>query len=103
MVQAFKKVLELSQSQAAWVQMAFLWRLLLYGVAGATFFVRKYSYKSVCIIGLALLCRGSFAILPGCYNGNNSWFFGLGLLSLNLGLAFLELLPIPKYFWDGCS
>lgn len=35
MVNAFKKVLELSNVQASWVQMAFLWRLFLHGIASS--------------------------------------------------------------------
>ena len=44
MVQAFKKVLELSNSQAAWVQMAFYGGYFCMALPAALF-VRKYSYK----------------------------------------------------------
>ena len=53
MVQAFKKVLELSNSQAAGVQMAFYGGYFCMALPAALF-VRKYSYKTGVLIGLGL-------------------------------------------------
>jgi FHS family L-fucose permease-like MFS transporter len=58
MVQAFKKVLELSNSQAAWVQMAFYGGYFSMALPAALF-VRKYSYKIGVLIGLALYAIGA--------------------------------------------
>ena len=51
MVQAFKKVLELSNSEAAWVQMAFYGGYFCMALPAAMF-MRKYSYKVGILIGL---------------------------------------------------
>lgn len=53
-MQAFKKVLELSNSQAAWVQMAFYGGYFCMAIL-AVLFLRKYSYKTGVLIGLGLL------------------------------------------------
>ena len=49
MVQAFKKVLELSNSQAAWIQMAFYGGYFCMALPAAIF-VRKYNYKHGIIV-----------------------------------------------------
>ena len=53
MVQAFKKVLELSNSEAAWVQMAFYGGYFCMALPAALF-MKKYSYKVGILIGLGL-------------------------------------------------
>ena len=58
MVQAFKKVLELSNSQAAWVQMAFYGGYFCMALPAALF-VRKFSYKSGVLVGLTLYAGGA--------------------------------------------
>ena len=68
MVQAFKKVLELSNSQAAWVQMAFYGGYFCMALPAALF-VRKYSYKIGVLIGLAFVCYRCFIILSGSIAG----------------------------------
>lgn len=67
MVQAFKKVLELSNTQAAWVQMAFYGGYFCMALPAALF-VRKYSYKAGVMVGL-IICYGCIIILPSSYNG----------------------------------
>ena len=49
MVQAFKKVLELTNSQAAWVQMAFYGGYFCMALPAAML-MRKYSYKTLSLI-----------------------------------------------------
>lgn len=93
MVQAFKKVLELSNSQAAWVQTAF------YGgyfcmVLPAAMFMRKYSYKVGILIGLGLYAVGTLLFYPAAIP-EPFWFFCLGLYILTFGLAFLETAANP--------
>ena len=62
MVQAFKKVLELSNSQAAWVQMAFYGGYFCMALPAALF-MRKYSYKVGILIGLGLYASGALLFL----------------------------------------
>jgi len=93
MVQAFKKVLELSNSQAAWVQMAFYGGYFCMALPAALY-VRKFSYKSGVLVGLTLYAVGALLFYPAATTGM-FWFFCLGLYILTFGLAFLETTANP--------
>lgn len=93
MVQAFKKVLELSNSQAAWVQMAFYGGYFCMALPAAIF-MRKYSYKVGILIGLGLYATGALLFYPATIT-EQFWFFCLGLYVLTIGLAFLETAANP--------
>ncbi|MDO6739199.1 L-fucose:H+ symporter permease [Wenyingzhuangia sp. 2_MG-2023] len=93
MVQAFKKVLELSNSQAAWVQMAFYGGYFCMALPAAMF-MRKYSYKVGILIGLGLYATGALLFYPAAIT-EQFWFFCVGLYVLTFGLAFLETAANP--------
>ena len=93
MVQAFKKVLELSNSQAAWVQMAFYGGYFCMALPAAMF-MRKYSYKVGILIGLGLYAIGALMFYPAAVM-EQFWFFCFGLYILTFGLAFLETAANP--------
>lgn len=93
MVQAFKKVLELTNSQAAWVQMAFYGGYFCMALPAALF-VRKYTYKYGIIVGLSLYAFGALLFYPATVT-EEFWFFCLGLYVLTFGLAFLETTANP--------
>ena len=93
MVQAFKKVLELSNSQAAWVQMAFYGGYFCMALPAALF-VRKYSYKTGVLIGLGLYAAGALLFYPAAIM-EQFWFFCFALYILTFGLAFLETTANP--------
>lgn len=93
MVQAFKTVLELSNSQAAWVQMAFYGGYFCMALPAAMF-MRKYSYKVGILIGLGLFASGALLFYPAAIS-EKFWFFCLGLYVLTFGLAFLETAANP--------
>ncbi|SHG74449.1 L-fucose:H+ symporter permease [Flagellimonas flava] len=101
MVQAFKKVLELSNSQAAWVQMAFYGGYFCMALPAALF-VRKYSYKTGVLIGLALYAAGALMFYPAAVT-EKFWFFCLGLYVLTFGLAFLETTANPYILAMGAK
>lgn len=101
MVQAFKKVLELSNSQAAWVQMAFYGGYFCMALPAALF-VRKYSYKTGVLIGLALYAVGALMFYPAAIS-EAFWFFCLGLYVLTFGLAFLETTANPYILAMGAK
>ncbi len=101
MVQAFKKVLELSNSQAAWVQMAFYGGYFCMALPAALF-VRKYSYKTGVLIGLALYAAGALMFYPAAIS-EKFWFFCLGLYVLTFGLAFLETTANPYILAMGAK
>ena len=93
MVQAFKKVLELTNSQAAWVQMAFYGGYFCMALPAAML-MRKYSYKTCILIGLGLYATGALLFYPAALN-EKFWFFCLALYILTFGLAFLETAANP--------
>lgn len=93
MVQAFKKILELSNSEAAWVQMAFYGGYFCMALPAAMF-MRKYSYKVGILIGLALYATGALLFYPAAQS-ESFMFFCLGLYVLTFGLAFLETAANP--------
>jgi FHS family L-fucose permease-like MFS transporter len=93
MVQAFKKVLELSNSEAAWVQMAFYGGYFCMALPAAML-MRKYSYKVGILIGLGLYATGALLFYPAAVT-EQFWFFCLGLYILTFGLAFLETAANP--------
>ena len=101
MVQAFKKVLELSNSQAAWVQMAFYGGYFCMALPAALF-VRRYSYKVGVLIGLALYAVGALMFYPAAIS-EQFWFFCLGLYILTFGLAFLETTANPYILAMGAK
>jgi FHS family L-fucose permease-like MFS transporter len=93
MVNAFKKVLELSNSEAAWVQMAFYGGYFCMALPAAMF-MRKYSYKVGILIGLGLYATGALLFYPAAQL-ESFVFFCLGLYILTFGLAFLETAANP--------
>lgn len=101
MVQAFKKVLELSNSQAAWVQMAFYGGYFCMALPAAMF-MRKYSYKVGILIGLGLYAVGALLFYPAAIT-EQFWFFCMGLYVLTFGLAFLETAANPYILAMGAK
>lgn len=93
MVQAFKKVLELSNTEASWVQMAFYGGYFCMALPAAIF-VRRFSYKAGILTGLGLYAAGALLFYPAA-NTEQFWFFCLGLYIITFGLAFLETVANP--------
>jgi FHS family L-fucose permease-like MFS transporter len=93
MVNAFKKILELSNSEAAWVQMAFYGGYFSMALPAAIF-IRKFNYKKGILLGLILYAIGALMFYPAAIT-EKFWFFCLGLYILTFGLAFLETTANP--------
>ena len=60
----------------------------------AALFIRKYSYKSGILLGLALYAMGAFMFIPAA-NYQQFSFFCISLYILTFGLAFLETTANP--------
>ena len=60
----------------------------------AALFIRKYSYKSGILLGLALYATGAFLFMPAA-EMQSFTFFCLSLYILTFGLAFLETTANP--------
>ena len=93
MVAAFQTVMELSAAKASMVQFAFYGGYATMAVPAALF-IRKYSYKSGILLGLALYAIGAFLFIPAAAYQEFS-FFCLSLYILTFGLAFLETTANP--------
>ncbi len=93
MVAAFKTVMEISNAEAAWVQCAFYGGYFTMAIPAALF-IRKYSYKSGILLGLALYAIGAFLFIPAAAYQQFS-FFCISLYILTFGLAFLETTANP--------
>jgi FHS family L-fucose permease-like MFS transporter len=93
MVAAFKRVLELNNTQASWVQLAFYGGYFTMALPAA-FFIKKYTYKAGIILGLGLYAFGACLFYPAA-----AWesygFFLASLYILTFGLAFLETTANP--------
>jgi len=93
MVSAFKKILELNNTQASWVQAAFYGGYFTMALPAA-FIVKKYSYKVGIIAGLILYATGALLFYPAAAF-ENYFFFLAALYILTFGLAFLETTANP--------
>ena len=93
MVSAFKKVLELNNTQASWVQMAFYGGYFTMALPAAIF-AKRYSYKKGILLGLALYAAGAILFYPAAAYEQFT-FFLLALYILTFGLAFLETTANP--------
>lgn len=93
MVAAFQTVMELSAAKASMVQFAFYGGYATMAIPAALF-IRKNSYKSGILLGLALYAVGAFLFIPAA-NLQEFSFFCISLYVLTFGLAFLETTANP--------
>jgi FHS family L-fucose permease-like MFS transporter len=93
MVAAFKRVLELNNVQASWVQLAFYGGYFTMALPAA-FFIKKYSYKTGILLGLGLYAFGAILFYPAAAFESYGFFLA-SLYILTFGLAFLETTANP--------
>lgn len=93
MVAAFQTLMELPAAKASLVQFAFYGGYATMAVPAALF-IRKYSYKSGILLGLALYAIGAFLFIPAAAYQEFT-FFCVSLYILTFGLAFLETTANP--------
>ncbi|MDE7143730.1 MAG: L-fucose:H+ symporter permease [Muribaculaceae bacterium] len=93
MVAAFQTVMEISASKASLVQFAFYGGYATMAIPAALF-IRRYSYKSGILLGLALYAVGALLFIPAA-NMQEFGFFCVSLYVLTFGLAFLETTANP--------
>jgi len=93
LVAAFGRVMEISSSRAALVQLAFYGGYFTMALPAALF-IRKYNYKIAILIGLGLYATGALMFFPAANYGIFGFFLG-SLYILTFGLAFLETTANP--------
>ena len=93
MVSAFKKVLELSNTEASWVQAAFYGGYFTMSLPAA-YVLQRYSFKTGILVGLSLYALGALLFYPAAAL-QSYLFFLTALYVLTFGLAFLETTANP--------
>ncbi len=101
MVSAFKKILELNNTQASWVQAAFYGGYFTMALPAA-YIVRRYTYKMGIKVGLLLYATGALLFYPAAAM-ENYFFFLTALYILTFGLAFLETTANPYIMAMGAE
>jgi len=93
LVATFGRVMEISSSKAAFVQLAFYGGYFTMALPAALF-IKKFSYKTAILIGLGLYATGALMFYPAASYGIFG-FFLVSLYILTFGLAFLETTANP--------
>lgn len=101
MVSAFKKILELNNTQASWVQAAFYGGYFTMALPAA-YVVRRFTYKLGIKVGLVLYALGALLFYPAAAM-ENYFFFLAALYILTFGLAFLETTANPYIMAMGAE
>ena len=101
MVRGFQKVLELTNTQASLVQLAFYGGYFTMAIPAALF-VNKYSYKKGVLLGLALYAAGALLFWPAAAKESYGFFLA-ALYILTFGLAFLETTSNPYILSMGAE
>jgi|TARA_B110001450_G_scaffold171525_1_gene159990 FHS family L-fucose permease-like MFS transporter len=93
LVKAFKEIFMISNTQSSMVQFAFY---LGYGIMAipAAIFIRRFTYKSGILLGLALYAVGALLFVPASLTMEFNFFLA-ALCILTCGLALLETTANP--------
>ena len=99
MVKAFSKIFRMNTTQGALVQVAFYGGYFAMAFPAALF-IKKFSYKSGILMGLALYAIGAFLFFPAKMTGSYYPFL-LAYFILTCGLSFLETSANPYILTMG--
>ena len=99
MVKAFSKIFRMNVTQGALVQLAFYGGYFAMAFPAAIF-IKKFSYKSGILLGLALYATGAFLFFPAKMTGNYYPFL-VAYFILTCGLSFLETSANPYILTMG--
>ncbi|TAK34221.1 MAG: L-fucose:H+ symporter permease [Saprospiraceae bacterium] len=93
MVKAFSKIFLMSNFQGSLVQLAFYGGYFAMAIPAAIF-IKKFSYKSGILMGLALYAIGGLLFVPASWTGQFTPFL-VAYFVLTCGLSFLETSANP--------
>lgn len=87
MLAAFKRIMSLSDSRTAWIQVACY--LFGYGFFAlpAALFIKRFTYKSGVMLGLGMYAAGTFVFYPAMLT--SGWNVGIGFLMFLLAIIIL--------------
>ncbi len=95
MLAAFKRIMSLSDTKTAWIQVAcYLFGYGCFAIPGALF-IKKYTYKSGVLLGLGMYATGAFLFYPAMLVSGHSLGIGFflylcAIVILFAGLSILE-------------
>jgi len=95
MLSAFKRIMSLTDSRTAWIQVScYLFGYGFFAIPAALF-IKRYTYKSGVLVGLGLYALGTFLFYPAMLFASTNisisfLMFLFALLILFSGLSFLE-------------
>lgn len=101
MVKAFSKIFQMSVTEGALIQVTFYGGYFAMALPAALF-IRRFSYKSGIVLGLALYAVGALLFVPACKTGSYYPFL-LAYFVLTCGLSFLETSANPYILSMGPS
>lgn len=90
---AFRKIMQMSDTQTSFIQMAFYGAYFCIALPAALF-IRKYSYKSGVILGLILYAGGALLFWPAAKAGSYA-FYLIAIYILASGCSVLETTANP--------
>ena len=93
LLSAFKKIMAMSDTQTSLIQLAFYGSYFCFALPAAIY-IRKYSYKSVVILGLALYAAGAILFLPAAKAASYG-FYLIAIYILAGGCSVLETTANP--------
>ena len=93
LLSAFKKIMAMSDTQTSLIQLAFYGSYFCFALPAAIY-IRKYSYKSGVILGLALYAAGAILFLPSAKAASYG-FYLIAIYILAGGCSVLETTANP--------
>ncbi len=90
---AFKKIMQMSDTQTSFIQMAFYGAYFCVALPAALF-IRKYSYKKGVILGLLLYAAGAILFLPAANTASYA-FYLVAIYIMAAGCSVLETTANP--------
>ena len=90
---AFRKVMQMSDTQTTFIQMAFYGAYFFIALPAALF-IRKHSYKSGVILGLILYALGAILFLPAAWAASYA-FYLFAIYVMATGCSVLETTSNP--------
>ena len=93
LLSAFKRIMTMSDTQTSLIQFAFYGSYFCFALPAALF-IRKYSYKSGVILGLALYAAGAILFLPAAKAASYA-FYLVAIYILAGGCSILETTANP--------
>lgn len=91
MLAAFKRIMSLSDTQTAWIQVVcYLLGYGFFAIPGAIF-IKKHTYKSGVLLGLGFCITGAILFYPAMLANNTSSFLSFGMYLLAIFVLFAGL------------